>query len=227
LSARGVHAIALDLPGFGGSRDVPGPYTIQALADAVADFIHAHKLGAVTLVGNSMGSTVAQFTALRHPEVVRRLVLTAAGAYVSIPLERRLPPERAREFWATRDIKAMVDGFFYKQQPPAGHAENFYAVGRQMNLEAAIEANQSNLEWSTLEDLHKIQVPTLIVEGSHDPTRSPKQGELMVSRLPNARLVVQQNSAHSPQWDEPEVFRAAVLPFILDGQKETTPGAKR
>jgi hypothetical protein len=40
----GVHALAVDLPGFGKSNQAPGPYTIAGVADAVVKFIEARRL---------------------------------------------------------------------------------------------------------------------------------------------------------------------------------------
>jgi len=58
----------------------------------------------------------------------------------------------------------------------------------------------------------------LIIQGRHDLAKSPEQGELMVGRMPHAQLVVLENSAHTPQWDEPQEFKHAALPFLLDGR---------
>lgn len=222
LGARGIHAIAVDLPGFGGSASQPGPYTLESLADAVAGFIEQRKLGAVTLVGNSMGSTVAQFVTLRHPALVRRLVLTATSSAAPAPPPNlaQLKPEETRRYWATRDIPEMVNGFFFAKSPPAGYADRFYAAARQMSVNAAIEANASNQSWQTLRRLGEIKVPTLIIQGQHDQGKSPQEGELMVVRMPDARLVVLENAAHTPPWDEPDAFRAAAMPFILSTSKQ-------
>jgi pimeloyl-ACP methyl ester carboxylesterase len=221
LSDCGIHAVAVDLPGFGQSAHVSGPYTIEGLADAVAQFIQDRKLGAVTLVGSSMGSTVAQFVTLRRPRLVRRLLLTATSASPPPRISPPLDPVAARNFWATRDIKAMVDGFFETKVVPPAKAAAFYEAGHQMSIDAATEANESNLNWTTLERLREIKVPALIIQGRHDSAKSPEQGELMVSRMPHARLVVLENSAHTPQWDEPEEFKRAALPFLLTGRKSS------
>jgi pimeloyl-ACP methyl ester carboxylesterase len=221
LSDCGIHAIAVDLPGFGQSAHAAGPYTIKGLADAVAQFIQDRKLGAVTLVGSSMGSTVAQFVTLRHPRLVRRLLLTATSANPPPRTSAPLDPAAARNFWATRDIKAMVDGFFATKAPPAAKASAFYEAGHQMTIDAAIEATESNLNWTTLERLWEIKVPVLIIQGRHDSAKSPEQGELMARRMPHAQLVVLANSAHTPQWDEPQEFKRVALPFLLAGRKSS------
>jgi pimeloyl-ACP methyl ester carboxylesterase len=218
LGGCGIHAIAVDLPGFGQSAHAAGPYTIEGLADAVAQFIQDRKLGAVTLVGSSMGSTVAQFVTLRHPRLVRRLLLTATSANPPPRISPPLDPAAARNFWATRDIQGMVDGFFATKAPPRAKAAAFYEAGRQMTVDAAMEANESNLNWTTVERLREIKVPALIIQGRHDSAKSPEQGELMVSRMPHAQLAVLENSAHTPQWDEPQEFKRAALPFLLAGR---------
>src|SRR6187551_1056429 len=66
LARLGVRGLAPDLPGFGASARVPGPYTMEAYADAVAVLLDAQRLARVALVGGSMGGVVAQHFALRH-----------------------------------------------------------------------------------------------------------------------------------------------------------------
>jgi pimeloyl-ACP methyl ester carboxylesterase len=218
LAERGRQAVAVDLPGFGASASEPGPYTLESLADAVATHMMRRRLGPANVVGNSMGSTVAQFLTLRHPQAVRRLVLTATSAYVEPRIANSAPrtPEEELAYWSHRDIVEMVDGFFESRKPPTGHADAFYAAGRKMSVAAAVEANRSNLRWRTLERLPEITVPTLIVQGRHDTAKTPQQGALMVEAMHDARLVVLEESAHTPPWDEPDAFRAAVLPFLLE-----------
>jgi pimeloyl-ACP methyl ester carboxylesterase len=51
--------IAVDLPGFGDSPRLPGPVTVAALADAVAEFVAGHGLDGVNVVGSSLGGQIA------------------------------------------------------------------------------------------------------------------------------------------------------------------------
>jgi len=220
----GIQALAVDLPGFGGSSQAAGPYTITGVADAVAKFIEARRLGAVTLIGNSMGSTVAQFVALNHPQLVQRLVLVATSSKSFVPpnidasTSKPFIPEtveQTKQRWL-QNPRAVVDGFFYAKQPPRSHAERFYAAFGQMNLDAGALISESNNHWSTYERLDQIAVPTLIVQGARDRSKSPEEAARMIARMPKARLVVLEHAAHTPQWDDPPAFNNAVLPFILE-----------
>jgi len=227
LGRCGFHALAVDLPGFGGSSRAPGPYTLEGLADAVAKLIQVRHLDPVTLVGGSMGSTVAQFVALNHPAVVQRLVLVATSSHAFEPPPGGAAPapkltqaqsiEITKKRWR-QNPTAIVNGFFYAGKPPAGYAERFYAAFQQMNLDAGARIAESNNHWSTYERLGELAVPTLIIQGAHDRSKSPEEGVRMAERMPNARLVVLEEAAHSPQWDAPWAFNAAVLPFIMEGE---------
>ncbi|MFJ9773814.1 alpha/beta fold hydrolase [Kitasatospora sp. NPDC101157] len=85
-----VTLLAPDLRGRSASRSVAGPYGLARHADDVAAVIASLGAAPVTVVGHSMGAWVTALTAVRHPELVRR-VLLVDGA-LSFPL-----PEGARE----------------------------------------------------------------------------------------------------------------------------------
>lgn len=69
-------AFLIDLPGFGSSRNAPAAwtYTIEDQADLVAVLLADLGIGPVTLIGHSMGGSIAIALARRHPERVRSLV---------------------------------------------------------------------------------------------------------------------------------------------------------
>jgi pimeloyl-ACP methyl ester carboxylesterase len=211
----GVHAIAFDLPGFGRSADAPGPYTIPALAETIAQFMQARGLSSATLVGGAMGSTVAQYVALNHPDLTERLVLIATASRSTYPAPRTR--EAQLSSWRT---SATIDGFFFAKKPPKAYAGLFYEAFDRMNRDAGVEADTSNQNWSTYERLGEITAPTLIIQGAEDHGKSPAEGARMVEKMHDARLVVLENASHTPQWDQPAAFTDAALPFILASQPE-------
>nr|WP_223243078.1 alpha/beta hydrolase [Streptomyces sp. CBMA123] len=80
-----VTLLAPDLRGRGASRSVAGPYGLARHADDVAALIAALDAGPVTVVGHSMGAWVTALTAVRHPRLVRRVLLVDGALSFPLP----------------------------------------------------------------------------------------------------------------------------------------------
>jgi cation diffusion facilitator CzcD-associated flavoprotein CzcO/pimeloyl-ACP methyl ester carboxylesterase len=85
LLGAGHRVISVDLAGFGGSTALRGRHTLDALAAWVSRFMDAldaeEELGAVDVVGNSLGGAVAMRLSVLRPEKVRRLVLINSAGF--------------------------------------------------------------------------------------------------------------------------------------------------
>lgn len=77
LLAEGRQVIAVDLQGHGRTTDIDRPLSYEAMADDIAALIKKLDLGRADVMGYSLGGGVAQQTAIRHPEAVRKLVLVS------------------------------------------------------------------------------------------------------------------------------------------------------
>jgi pimeloyl-ACP methyl ester carboxylesterase len=69
--------IAMDLPGFGLSGPLPGGYSFDGFADAIAELVKQLNLPKVVFVGHSLGGPLAVRFAHRHPELVEAIILAA------------------------------------------------------------------------------------------------------------------------------------------------------
>lgn len=77
LGGRGIRTISVDMPGYGDSERPPRPYEgIADFADQVARVPRALGIGRYDLLGHMTGSNVAAELAARHPQAIRRLVLS-------------------------------------------------------------------------------------------------------------------------------------------------------
>jgi pimeloyl-ACP methyl ester carboxylesterase len=80
--AAGRQIIAVDLQGHGRTADIDRPIRAELMAGDIAALIKHLRLDKPDLIGYSIGGGIAFFTALRNPELIRRLVI------VSTPFRR-------------------------------------------------------------------------------------------------------------------------------------------
>lgn len=64
------------------------------------------------------------------------------------------------------------------------------------------------------EEIRRIEAPTLVIAGAEDPSISAEEVELLVSRIPRARLVAIEGAAHIANVEQPEAFTAALLSHL-------------
>ena len=215
VAEQGVHGLAVDLPGFGASAGLPGPYTMAGLADALARELDARGLREVVLVGGSMGGVVAQHFALRHAGRVVRLLLVATGGFTAneaLALEKAEALSAAQ--WNEEAVTPIVDGFFH-QRPSAAMLADYRRIALSASQRAAVEAARSNATNRTFDQLASIRVPTMIIQGRHDRARTPEHGAEMRDRIAGSVLAVIEDAGHTPQLEQPERFHDLALPFLL------------
>ncbi len=151
--------IAVELQGHGHTADIDRPLTYEQLADDTASLIQSLRLVHADIFGFSMGGGVALQTAIRHPDVVRKLVLVSTicksdGEYPEI-----------RAFLASLDAGANA---------LSAHREAYARVApKPQDWPTVVAKIQSaatlNYDWT--EQVAAILAPTLIVVGDADTVR--------------------------------------------------------
>lgn len=203
---------AIDLPGFGDSHAVPGPYSISSHAEAIVDFVRERRLGRIVLVGNSMGGVVCQLLAARYPECVRALVLVSTGAYARDPAASRAAAEhQLTAVWDRDEVLGYVQRFFVR---PPTDLEPYVTAALLANREARHDTALSSAELDLRPELTSIRVMTLIVQGGNDTGRTPADGELMASLIPDSELHVIAGVGHTPMLEDPRAFTEIFHAFL-------------
>lgn len=215
--------VTFDHRGNGRSGRPPSStLTMEQLADDAAAVITQLELDGPTVIGHSYGGFVAQELALRHPGSVGALVLVATtpgqlGAGED-PDEGRGPPlpaDAAAVLGSVpADDAAVADGIrrllpWYLHRRDVGEVEELMA-GTVFSRDAMVRGFEVLASWSSVDRLHRIGVPTLVVVGAHDVFTSPPQSRRIASRLAGSRLVELADSGHFPWLDEPERFFAVL-----------------
>jgi len=207
-----------DHRGHGTSAVPAGLYSMDDLVDDAARVVREWGRGPVVWIGLSMGAMVGQGLAIRHPELVSRLVLAnttsrypeagvaswkqrvatvqAQGmpAVADMVVERYLHADfRAADPAATNAIRTRL-----LRDDPAGYAASCHAVG--------------NVDW--LDRLHQVRCPTLVIAGARDAGAPPAMSEAIAERIPGAVLRIIDDASHLSVLETPDEFSAAVAHFM-------------
>jgi pimeloyl-ACP methyl ester carboxylesterase len=200
------------------------PNTIDAMSDHVAAFVNALGLPQIDLLGFSLGGYIAQSFVLRHPHLVRRLVLAGTGPRNGEP---RTNP-RVSEV-AANPVPVCEDFLFLFFSPSeAGQAAGRAFWGRRHQRKNAdppsspetMKAQQeATMEWREPRgkrhfDLKTIKQPTLVVNGNDDIMVPTINSFTLSQHIPNAQLILYPDSGHGALFQYPELFVAHTKVFL-------------
>jgi pimeloyl-ACP methyl ester carboxylesterase len=202
------------------------PDSVGAMADHAAAFIAALGLARVDLLGFSLGGFVAQVLAVRHPELVRRIILAGTGpeggegirdmgrvvaqGQQASPAEPRLflffeqteSSQRAGREFIERQARRTAD-----RDPDSG--EQTFAA----QLGAIVGWGAPAGPEATARPRDVVQ-PVLVVNGRNDLMVPTINSSALFQQLPDARLVLYPDSGHGALFQYSDAFVREGLRFL-------------
>ena len=211
---------AFDNRGAGRTAMPATPLTVEAMADDAAGVLHALDIASAHVAGFSGGSLIAQELALRHPELVRSLVLQSTWP----------APDRYLREWgefvrwlvdAAPSERAFLEGFFLDIYTPRAHndgtvdqiIEDALAFPHKQATEDLQRSLDAFLDHDTTDRLPQIYAPTLVLAGGLDTTSRPELCRAVAELIPNARFQLMNEESHQPFQESPDDWNARVDAF--------------
>ena len=162
------------------------------MADDAAALLKALKIDSAFVLGWSDGGIVGLLLAIRHPEMVRRLMITGANLW---PDSTAILPE----LWLQE--KAVVDTIHTEAFSP--ERKNDWKIFLLDWLEPHIMLSQ----------LETIRCPTLVIAGDRDVIRTDHT-VLISQHIPNAFLWIVPASGHATLIEHKKEFNTTALDFF-------------
>ncbi len=224
--------IAMDLPGFGHSPMPARPISMGLYAETVAGLLDELGAERAVLVGNSMGGLVASELAIAQPERVERLILvssagistqrelTAAMKFTAMSgLDRALAGGAgviaARSDAIARHRRLRDTGLSLLVRHPSRLAPAFASeLIRGAGKPGLLGALESMLADEVRSRLGQIGCPTLIVWGERDRLLPVRDAEVFARLIPDARLVIFEDTGHMAMLERPAAFNALLEDFV-------------
>jgi pimeloyl-ACP methyl ester carboxylesterase len=211
---------AFDNRGAGRTAMPAGPVTVEAMADDAAAVLRGLGISSAHVAGFSGGSIISQELALRHPDLVRSLVLQSTWSV----------PDSYLRSWAlfvrqfvevAPSERAFLEGFFLWMYTARAHnagvvdqiIEEVLAFPHKQSTEDVQRFIDAFLSHDTTDRLQEIRVPALVLAGGRDMTSRPELCRAVAGLIPNARFEVLEEESHQPFQEVPDEWNARVDAF--------------
>ncbi|UUP16554.1 Lipase 3 [Nitratireductor thuwali] len=192
------HVLVPDFPGFGDSEKPSRALDVPLLADALAGWMETVGCPRAALLGNSFGCQIIVDFAARYPHLVACAVLQGPTT----------PPDERS--WLMQFIRWQQNSQY--NPPKMGKVAGIdYA---KCGITRALATFEFSLRDEPEEKLAAIQAPTLVVRGAKDPICRQYWAERVAAALPNGRLEIIPDVAHTLVFTSPEALVSVSRPFI-------------
>ena len=216
--------VRYDMRGFGQSPPAVGTFS---LSGDLVQLLDGLELGPATLIGVSLGGSVAMETAIARPDLVSRLVLVAPGHRgfemseetkagwdeEEVALERG-DVEAAVEI----NMRMWVDGPSRSPDEVDPELRAKVAEMQRRAIEIYLQAGEEGEHQPLVDDwgsrLAEISVPTLVIVGDLDRPEMLEIAERLDAEIGNARRETIAGTAHVPSMERAEEFDRIVLDFL-------------
>lgn len=227
--AAGHRVIAPDLLGHGLTDKPDSGYDIADYGAHVLALMDGLGIEQADVVGQSLGGWIGCWLALNAPERVGKLVL---NTMVGLPVDdetgwdsfeglvgrsdeamRTLDPEgiRRRLEWIVTDAATVTDELAELRRTLWAQPGWQRIAGRVIRL---LTRERYEPQQILVADLERIECPTLLVWTAANPVHGLDSAERALAHLQRGELVVIDDAAHWPQFEQPARFNSAVRAFL-------------
>jgi pimeloyl-ACP methyl ester carboxylesterase len=208
--------ISVDIRGHGRSDKPKGPYSIPMFANDIAELLTELGVGPSHVIGISLGGGIAFQLSIDHPELVKSLV--AVNAAVGVPPGLKWKFEFFKRNLVVKLIgmkkmgEILAPRLFIKPEQEENR-QMLIVRWAENDKKAYLNALNSLKNWSVIENLSKIQCPTLVLGSDEDYTPTSAK-EQYTALIPKGELVEIADARHALPMEKPKEFNEVVMNFI-------------
>lgn len=224
--AKHFRVIAADSRGVGSARNTDGNFTLKTLADDVVGLMDHLEIERAHVLGLSMGGMVAQEVAINYPNRLKKLIL--AATYTNGEETRKISPSMTQALGVgdnptEDDVKDIDIINFVGNMAGLSYNSRIYKTlvipstkiyAKFKGYKSLMNIFRASVGCNTMDRLHLIEAPTLIIYGTEDKVVPPIASEVMASKIPNSKLVKIEGGSHSLHLEMRGQFNKEILNFL-------------
>lgn len=213
LLPAGVKAYAPDLRTCGDSQGVEGPWTMHDLAEDLYQFTRAVGIEKATVVGHSLGGSIAQQLTVEHPELVERLVLVNSAGPAGLQV-----PEATYTFidsvWQQPEMVKKVLGPMAPTAPQDEFYDRILTESATRCTSGWARNGRALAGMNLVSEAAGIKAPVLILYGEKDMLVTREMAERTQQQIPGSVLETYPEVGHSVVVEDPERFTRRLVEFM-------------
>ncbi|WP_020595636.1 alpha/beta fold hydrolase [Spirosoma panaciterrae] len=177
--------------------------SLEGLVAFIEKFVAQKDLHNLTLLGNSLGGHLAILYTFKNPDQVRGLVLTGSSGLFENGMGGSFPKRGSYDYIAERVAYTFYDPKVASKELIDEVFEITSSIPKCMSIVAIAKSAQRN---NVAKDLHKIQVPTLLVWGLNDTITPAEVGHEFNRLIEHSELYFIDKCCHAPMMECPDRF---------------------
>ena len=185
--------------------------SLEGLVTYIEKFVVQKGLRDMTLLGNSLGGHLAILYTFKNPAQVRGLVLTGSSGLFENGMGGSFPKRGSYNYIAERVAYTFYDPSVASKELIDEVFEITSSIPKCMSIVAIAKSAQRN---NVAKDLHKIQVPTLLVWGLNDTITPAEVGHEFNRLIAHSELHFIDKCCHAPMMECPDRFNTLLNTWL-------------
>jgi pimeloyl-ACP methyl ester carboxylesterase len=217
--------VRYDMRGYGKSEPANGEFSHMSDLVSLLDFLEIHE--PLVLMGCSMGGGLAMDFALTHPARVKALIMVdsgPSGLKLDVPAPAKFADAEKAFNTGDLDLVAEIETQIWfdgmgrtPEQVNQAMRKLLFEMDR---LALSHEVKQlgkrlANTEIPAVDRLEELNIPVLIIVGSHDTPYILAAADYMKDKIKRSKKKIIEDAAHLPNMDQPDEFQGIVKDFLM------------
>ncbi|CAN5204395.1 alpha/beta fold hydrolase [soil metagenome] len=223
--AQRFSVVAYDSPGHGFTTYATHDLEIADYSEHLLGLMDVLGIDSAHISGESLGGWIAAKFAAAHPDRVKRIVLSAPGGTMlqeeRLALVRKLSQEAVDDpsYENVRERLELV------MAEPESVSEELVGIRQAIYSAPGFSESMTHIlclqdpvirQRNIISDAEFAGIPNgaLVVWTRHEPSGDVSVGQAMADKIPGGELLLIEEAAHWPQWEQPELFNERAVAFL-------------